>query len=278
MKPMPIRKKNQAFTLIELLVVIAIIAILAAILFPVFAQAKEAAKKTSCLSNMKQYGVALYLYSNDYDDNNPEPYVYPAYYSGYVWPQTYTWQTEIQPYIKSKNMTKCPDNQYAQGGNLTQEPAAYVSYCLNDDPWDVEPYSYTGTASRSLSLINEVSGMSVISECRYGIPDTSFYVDGNATNKFSTLNYTASGTGWVLDPTDTIGTIGAIQTHGGGTSNYAFFDGHAKSYNLDQAFGSNGGYGIFFQQATFTATTAANFGKVNVAAIHARKEYASDGL
>jgi len=60
--------RSRAFTLIELLVVIAIIAILAAILFPVFAQAKEAAKRTSCLSNLKQMGTATYLYVNDYDD------------------------------------------------------------------------------------------------------------------------------------------------------------------------------------------------------------------
>ncbi|MFX8934016.1 prepilin-type N-terminal cleavage/methylation domain-containing protein, partial [Acinetobacter baumannii] len=59
---------KKAFTLIELLVVIAIIAILAAILFPVFAQAKEAAKKTTCLSNTKQIAVSQLLYSHDYDD------------------------------------------------------------------------------------------------------------------------------------------------------------------------------------------------------------------
>jgi len=63
---------KRAFTLIELLVVIAIIAILAAILFPVFAQAKEAAKKTTCLSNTKQMALGIYMYSNDNDDVYPQ--------------------------------------------------------------------------------------------------------------------------------------------------------------------------------------------------------------
>src|SRR5437588_7543059 len=67
------RRKNSrsAFTLIELLVVIAIIAILAAILFPVFAQAREQARKASCLSNCKQLGLAMQMYAQDYDDNMP---------------------------------------------------------------------------------------------------------------------------------------------------------------------------------------------------------------
>lgn len=68
--------KKRAFTLIELLVVIAIIAILAAILFPVFAQPKEAAKRTSCLSNMNQIGKAIHMYLGDHDDTYMQAYFY----------------------------------------------------------------------------------------------------------------------------------------------------------------------------------------------------------
>src|ERR1700744_1865565 len=73
-RPYPRRSTSAAFTLIELLVVIAIIAILAAILFPVFAQAKAAAKKTASLSNNKQQCLALLMYGNDYDDLFPIDY------------------------------------------------------------------------------------------------------------------------------------------------------------------------------------------------------------
>src|SRR5947199_8907686 len=83
---------KRAFTLIELLVVIAIIAILAAILFPVFSQAKEAAKKTQCLSNTKQIGIGLYLYLNDSDDMLPMAN-YPDPTPGYTGPYTvFAWQ------------------------------------------------------------------------------------------------------------------------------------------------------------------------------------------
>lgn len=100
---------RRAFTLIELLVVIAIIAILAAILFPVFAQAKEAAKKTSCLSNTKQIGLATRMYMTDQDDCYPAWAALSAPINGgntsYVSPDIL-----VMPYAKNEQIFKCPSD------------------------------------------------------------------------------------------------------------------------------------------------------------------------
>ena len=96
---------KKAFTLIELLVVIAIIAILAAILFPVFAQAKLAAKKTADLSNIKQNITATFIYSNDADDSIPNSLKY----------ESYVLFTRLLPYTKSKDLFKIPAGTVPQG-------------------------------------------------------------------------------------------------------------------------------------------------------------------
>jgi len=126
-------KKFAAFTLIELLVVIAIIAILAAILFPVFAQAKEAAKRTSCLSNTKQAGLSFLMYCNDADDTSPtvEEYFAPLGVVDY-------WQL-LQPYTKNTGIFLCPDDQFkgcdaAEGLPVTAPNAGCISYGSNWGP------------------------------------------------------------------------------------------------------------------------------------------------
>jgi len=121
--------KFKAFTLIELLVVIAIIAILAAILFPVFAQAKEAAKKTSCLANGKQVGLALIMYLNDYDDKYPQEH--PSTSNPVVDDSDAQLEAidfgspllDILPYVSSKNVDKtqiyyCPSDPDPHGLTL----------------------------------------------------------------------------------------------------------------------------------------------------------------
>ncbi len=113
---------RRGFTLIELLVVIAIIAILAAILFPVFAKAREKARQISCASNEKQLGLAFFQYSQDYDEKFPiGAYPFNGIYVGAGW------AGEVYPYVKSIGLYKCPDDP-------TTGTAAYpgvVSYAMN---------------------------------------------------------------------------------------------------------------------------------------------------
>jgi len=113
------RVKSPGFTLIELLVVIAIIAILAAILFPVFARAREKARQTSCLSNLKQIGLGFAMYASDSDGR------YPPLYDNANWPNGFWWATQIQPYIKNTQILKCPSANSL--GNWPAAPIAGVT-------------------------------------------------------------------------------------------------------------------------------------------------------
>lgn len=120
---------RRAFTLIELLVVIAIIAILASILFPVFARARGRARQASCTSNLRQLGLGLTMYTQDYDNilplwslvgGNPDG-------SGRLsLPDPYTWDTQLAPYLKNTQILICRDNPYG-GAKRSYALPRYVS-------------------------------------------------------------------------------------------------------------------------------------------------------
>ncbi len=143
--PLP-HRSHRAFTLIELLVVIAIIAILGAILFPVFAQARQKARQTACLNNLKQIGAAVMQYAQDYDEtlpglanNQQEGNGKPL---GFLDPTAgRNWAKEVQPYLKNYDVYVCLQTLPRGGGGAyaeIDEPGKNLSYLLNgiveDDP------------------------------------------------------------------------------------------------------------------------------------------------
>jgi prepilin-type N-terminal cleavage/methylation domain-containing protein/prepilin-type processing-associated H-X9-DG protein len=136
---------RNAFTLIELLVVIAIIAILAAILFPVFAQAKEAAKKTTCLSNLKQLGLATKMYLSDHEDafpkvdwNDGKGYD-AAMPDGRKFQGWVVWPLYFYPYVKSKGMYVCPTDPDPKNASWNPQDDGKVNPYKNDwgKPFDM---------------------------------------------------------------------------------------------------------------------------------------------
>ena len=123
---------RDAFTLIELLVVIAIIAILAAILFPVFAQAKEAAKKVTCLSNIRQLNNAWLMYANDNDDTWIQT---GKDYSNDGLEDTSDFSYAVQPYVKNFDIFYCPDRNDTEAGSSNSKTGRLFGYGMNYGPY-----------------------------------------------------------------------------------------------------------------------------------------------
>ena len=167
----PLSFNKKAFTLIELLVVIAIIAILAAILFPVFARARENARRSSCQSNLKQIGLGILQYNQDYDEKYPFQYD-PATTDGIpianpMGSDNITIPDKTYPYIKSAQVWKCPST-------TTKGPGVLVSYHYNG-----------ATQALSLAAIDQVARTEMLRDSGGNRAFSSFYL--RPYNKFPSL-------------------------------------------------------------------------------------------
>lgn len=234
------QRPGRAFTLIELLVVIAIIAVLAAILFPVFSQAKAAAKAASCLSNMKQIGLAWQMYAGDHDDTMPltqQPFAGPIVPSNALHANQYplyaNWYTQmspakggadvragtLQPYMKNTQITDCPG---AQGLPNTSglDPVAYglnVSISYGED-------ILIGDISNFFTPVNYSRVSHVAETILYGDTATSMYGDHLIQRGGIVMNFASP-------------CLNAPSAHGrhAGRANVNWLDGHAKSMPVDPA-------------------------------------------
>jgi len=201
-------RRSNGFTLIELLVVIAIIAILAAILFPVFAKAREKARQSTCQSNLKQIGVALGMYMQDYDETVPDAY------------GTKSYDDMIKQYLDkpgnpaSPSIYACPSDNVARARTDLHKR----SYSMNLGGYD---YTVSSTLRGPVS-INGCASLAQIPDSSGTVMLVEFWNANNMTGGTS-----ASATnGYFGAPT-----YKPIELHGDG-SNFLFCDGHVKWLNM----------------------------------------------
>ncbi len=248
---------RNAFTLIELLVVIAIIAILASILFPVFARARENARRASCQSNLKQIGLGIMQYTQDYDEAMPQAAQRDNPYFG--------WAQVIQPYIKSYQLFQCPSeptngvlpvHAYYPSGDQTD-------YFLNGLIGDLPGNDYltgvkiTKIQNPSLGIIvgdqnplADAGGGHLAGEQRYAL--TAYYSSVSSSNGAycsGIIGDVASG-GYGCEDAATLDRKGAAIRHLGG-ANYLFADGHVKFQRLTQIYGAGTPGSVSGQSPTF---------------------------
>jgi prepilin-type N-terminal cleavage/methylation domain-containing protein len=217
-------KKRSAFTLIELLVVIAIIAILAAILFPVFAQARESARMSTCLSNFKQIGLGVSMYLQDWDETYPMNRIAQnkggSECNGKG--KMLTWKTETAPYTKNIGVFRCPSNPRAKFPDETGGDDAFG--------FPVFPisYAYNGALLWNSLGANEP----VLREAM--VPESSRYImliESRA--ECSDMGIWGFNNSWGITPTS------GFYAHPNKRMQVLYLDTHAKSTKFSQTLGAS---------------------------------------
>jgi prepilin-type N-terminal cleavage/methylation domain-containing protein/prepilin-type processing-associated H-X9-DG protein len=220
-------RRKRAFTLIELLVVVAIIALLAAIIFPVFSRARENGRRASCQSNLKQIGLALLQYQQDYDETLaadwygplPNSQSDPASFLN----ARYKWMDAIYPYVRSEQIFTCPSDSRSEGrytyyGNLTSSSESFGSYVIMHG---YGPNSARGTPPVSHPIADDLVKTSEIADPA----GTAWVLDGSKSFYLDAVNTTIEGS----DPRQM---SNVLERHLS-TINTLWADGHVKAVKLD---------------------------------------------
>lgn len=217
---------RRGFTLIELLVVIAIIAILAAILFPVFAQAREKARQTACMSNMRQIGMAIYMYMQDYDEQSV--HTHHDLEDDETIADLYPWYQPLQPYTKNNGIFRCP--------SLNDTPTVFPNIITLAD-WNTyrTDYLINGFFSHGIALaaFSAPAEQIMFAERNAGIAFFDYHAwpsapDGNWERGF------LDGSGYRIGDVNTNSQVPEPRNGGRHSQgdNYTFADGHAKWFRF----------------------------------------------
>jgi|YNPNPStandDraft_1061719.scaffolds.fasta_scaffold32300_2 prepilin-type N-terminal cleavage/methylation domain-containing protein/prepilin-type processing-associated H-X9-DG protein len=220
--------RRRGFTLIELLVVIAIIAILAAILFPVFAQAREKARTGTCQSNLKQLGTALHMYAQDYDETFPGICVWSD-----VAGATKYWAEVVQPYVKNTRIFRCPSAAYAWWFGPVPSPLTFgctygynqVLGCWAPPGWSGYWCSYE--QGPSLARVQRPSDLGLLGETNLPANDSDPWGSWYAQGIFAGYCNPQAGGQPVME------WFGIYPRHNEG-ANILFVDGHVKWFHFSK--------------------------------------------